>query len=46
MTAYNILEIDTEIIRLLTFEDVDLKQIEELKIKKLNLYESTKTVTT
>jgi len=46
MTAYNILEIDTEIIRLLTFEDIDLKQIEELKIKKLNLYESTKTVTT
>ena len=44
--AYNILEIDSELEWLMSFNDLYLKEIEELKIKKINLYEqSTDTVT-
>jgi len=45
MTACNILEIDSEIEWLMSFSDLYLKEIEELKMKKINLYESNKTVT-
>ena len=45
MTACNILEIDSEIEWLMTFGDLFKKEIEELKMKKINLYESNKTVT-
>ena len=45
MTACNILEIDTELEWLLSFNDLFLREIEDLKMQKIKLYHEQSTVT-